>query len=181
VTIIDNIYKAKQGDKQAFESLYLELYEPLFRFVRFRLCGDQERASDVCQDTFLKWYQSLDRYEPTIKPINYLITIATRIMINEGKRKKVDELSEDAEDFVASNDETVENLLTTEMDFDKVREIIDTELNELEKSIITLKYISQLDNQEIAEILNKTEGNVRVIEHRALKKIKESYGKKYDK
>jgi len=177
--LLAQIKRAKEGDTEAFGELYQELYSPLFRYVIFK-CRDVEKAKDIVSETFLKWYESLDRYEAKIKPINYLITIAVRLLINEGKKKGALQLDLDAEEFIESGEESVTEFLNTELEFGQVKEIIDN-LPEGEKDVIYLKYIDDKNNSEIAEILSKTEGNIRVIEHRALKKIRKMYDEKYKK
>lgn len=82
------IYKAKNGDKTAFSTLYTELYTPLFRFVKSRT-NNHEKSLDICQETFLKWYKSLDTYEIKMKPLSYLMMISMRLIINDGQKKKV--------------------------------------------------------------------------------------------
>jgi RNA polymerase sigma-70 factor (ECF subfamily) len=79
------INKAKIGDKGAFEVLYTNLYTPLFRFVRSRI-RDEEKAVDICQEVFLKWYNSLSTYEIKMKPLSYLMMISMRLIINESKK-----------------------------------------------------------------------------------------------
>ena len=143
--LIENIQKAKDGDAQAFEYLYEQFYVPLFRFIKWRI-NDQENAADFVQDVFLKWYQSLSRYEVKMKPVNYLYVIAMRLIINDSQKKNTLQLEEDAEEFIADETESLEEILDTEINFSKVREIIDTELNDSEKNIISLKYLEEKNN-----------------------------------
>lgn len=173
------ILRAKSGDKEAFEFLYKEMYQPLFRFVLFRT-RDEEKTKDIVSEVFVRFYESLDRYEIKMKPINYLMTIAMRLIINDTKKKKALALDEDAEEFIPSEEESIEDILNTEVDFSNVREIIE-ELGESEKDVITLKYLNDFSNSEVSEMIQKSEGNVRVIEFRALKKIRDMYNQKYAK
>lgn len=179
-TILKRIQDAKTGDKNSFELLYLELYQPLYKFVLFKT-HDVEKTKDIVQDVFFRWYKSLDTYTPDIKPLNYLITIAMRLIINESKRKKAITLDEDIGEIIESQDQKIEEILNTNMEFEKVREIIEQELSQSEQDVIILKYVDDLDNKELAQMLEKSEGNIRVIEYRGLKKIKDIYHKKYGK
>ncbi|HAG27379.1 TPA: hypothetical protein DCG61_01180 [Patescibacteria group bacterium] len=49
------------------------------------------------------------------------------------------------------------------------------ELNDEQQTVIKMKFLEELDNSTIAQILNKTEGAIRVIQHRAISKLKELF------
>jgi RNA polymerase sigma-70 factor (ECF subfamily) len=162
---------AKNGDKNAFGELYAALYTPLFRFVMSR-SRDHEKTVDICQEVFVRWYKSLDTYEMKIKPLSYLMMIATRLMINDTQKKKSVMMPEDAEEFIADESESFDSILNTQIDFDRIKEKF-TELSVEQQIVIEMKYISDLDNKTIAEALEKTEVAVRQLESRALKKLRD--------
>jgi RNA polymerase sigma-70 factor (ECF subfamily) len=171
-SILQNIALAKKGDKNAFGFLYQEFYKPLHRFVFYKV-RDENKADDIVSEVFLKWYESLSRYEVKQKPLNYLYTIALRLIINESQKKKADYFPEDAEEFLESGEESYEDILDKEYNLDFIKKIIEENLGELEKDLFKLKFQEGLDNKEIADILNKQENYIRQIEFRALKKIKQ--------
>jgi RNA polymerase sigma-70 factor (ECF subfamily) len=88
------ILKAKQGDKEAFELVYIELYTPLYRFVLSR-SRNVQTTQDICQDTFMRFYEALPRYEPDTHPLAYLFTIAKRLLINLSIKHKPVEIDEE--------------------------------------------------------------------------------------
>jgi RNA polymerase sigma-70 factor (ECF subfamily) len=169
--LIPLIELAKNGDKNAFGELYAALYTPLFRFVMSR-SRDHEKTIDICQEVFIRWYKSLDTYEMKIKPLSYLMMIATRLMINDTQKKKSVMMPEDAEEFIADESESFDSLLNTQIDFARIKEKF-TELSVEQQIVIEMKYISDLDNKTIAEALEKTEVAVRQLESRALKKLRD--------
>lgn len=173
------IEQAKSGDKQAFSSLYSELYTPLYRFVLSR-SRDREKTVDICQEVFMKWYESLPSYEAKIAPKSYLMLIATRLMINDTKKKKSVMMPEDAEEFIADESESIEDILDTEIEIDKIKDLFE-HLTDSEQDVISMKYLSDLDTRTVAEALDKTEANIRQIESRGLRKLKTLYKEKYAK
>jgi RNA polymerase sigma-70 factor (ECF subfamily) len=173
--ILTKIYLAKNGDKNAFADIYEAYYQPVFRFALFRLAGDKDRAEDIVSETFLKWFKSLHKYNPEMaKPLNYLFLIASRIIINQGTKKKADLLSEDDEEFIKDNSESVLDILNTEYEMKNIQKVIDENLNDIEKQIIYLKYTEDKTNTEISEITGKNQNNLRQIEFRALNKIRKN-------
>ena len=87
------ILRAKNGDKEAFAALYTQLYTPLYRYILSR-SKDKELAEDVCQQTFLKFFEALSSYEPEKSPLAYLFTIAKRLLINHGEKKSFEQFDE---------------------------------------------------------------------------------------
>jgi RNA polymerase sigma factor (sigma-70 family) len=169
--ILQSIADAKLGNREAFSYLYDEFYPKLFSFVNFKT-RDVEKTNDIVADTFLNWYKSLETYEVKQKPINYLYTIATRLIINDSQKKKSLVLGEEAEDFIPDENISAEDLSDINLNFQKVKNIIDEKLNDVEKQVIDFKYLKEMENSEIAKILNKSENNIRQIEYRALQKIR---------
>lgn len=173
------IEKAKNGDKNAFGELYSELYTPLYRFVLSR-SRDKEKTLDICQDVFIRWYNSMDTYEAKIHPKSYLMMIATRLMINDTKKKSSVMMPEDADEYIADDTESVESLLDFEAEVEEIKSLFEF-LNEDQQNVLTLRYVSDLDTEAIAETLEKSIDNVRQIESRGLKKLRELHKEKYAK
>jgi RNA polymerase sigma-70 factor (ECF subfamily) len=164
---------AKQGDNDAFGQLYEMFYTPLFRFVKSRT-KNHDLSVDICQETFIKWYKSMPTYEVKMKPLSYLFMIAMRLIINNSKKKASIGLPDDADEYIADDNEPLQNILDFEMEIDKITALFD-ELNEDQKNVLTMRYISDADTQTIADALEKNIVNIRKIEERALKKIREMY------
>jgi RNA polymerase sigma factor (sigma-70 family) len=172
------IYQAKNGEKKAFDVLYKELYTPLFRFIRSRT-KDHEKSVDICQEVFLKWYNSLDTYEIKMKPLSYLMMIGMRLVINDSNKKTSLVLKEEHEEIIAD-----ENLTPSDVAFDlnldthNIKELF-LELKEAEQIVLTMRYVSDADTETIAEALETNSVNIRQIESRALKKLRRLYEEKY--
>ncbi len=173
------IEKAKNGDKNAFGELYNELYTPLYRFVLSR-SRDKEKTLDICQDVFVRWYNSMDTYEAKIHPKSYLMMIATRLMINDSKKKSSVQLPEDADEFIADEADDIQDVLDFEADVAEIKDLFQY-LNEDQQNVLNMRYVSDLDTETIAEALEKTAENIRQIESRALRKLRNLYKEKYAK
>jgi RNA polymerase sigma-70 factor (ECF subfamily) len=174
------ISQAKNGDKDAFGMLYNELYTPLFRFIKSRT-RDHEKSVDICQDVFLRWYNSMDTYEIQMKPLSYLMMIGMRLIINDSSKKKSLFLDEKYEEIIADESITPSDILYDfNCDADKVKSLFEN-LSEAQQIVLTMRYVSDADTDTIAEALETTNVNIRQIESRALKKLKELYEEKHGK
>ena len=178
--ITETIIRAKNGEKEAFSDLFNEYYDPLFRFAMSRT-RDKDKSIDVCQEVFLRWYEALPRYELSgTSPLSYLFTIAIRLIINESVKKKYDYLSPDADEYISDESVNTESWGEIQISLEQIEALFE-HLTEDEKLLIELKYISDLNNKEISEIVDKTPGAIRQIEHRALSKLRKLYQEKYER
>lgn len=164
------ILKAKKGDKEAFGQVYLTLYTPLYRYVLSK-CRDKELVDDICQQTFLKFYEALNSYEPEKTPLVYLYTIAKRLLINHREKKTFESFDETLLESFDDNQGT----LIDELDIQNLSKVIDTylpNLTEDEQEVIRLYFYAELSYKEISDTIDKEEAYIRKIKERALKKLR---------
>ena len=166
------VQKAQSGDAEAFGVIYTELYSPVFKyaFVRTR---DKENSEDIAAEVFLKFFSSIQSYSSQKEtPLNYLFTITRNLLINAGKKKKVDLFEEGAEDIVA---DTTPSQLHQSIQSEEAAFILSklSLIQEDQREVIELKFLSQLSTKEVAQVLSKTEANIRQLESRGLKQLRE--------
>lgn len=93
--------RALRGDRGAFEEIYERHREPVFK-VAFGVVRNAEDALDVVQETFLKAYRSLERFERRSSLLTWLCQIAIHRAIDLTRRKKVRKATE-LEDFMMTD------------------------------------------------------------------------------
>lgn len=164
------ILAAKKGDAEAFGAVYESLYTPLYRYTLSR-CHDVELTNDICQQTFLRFYEALEGYEPDKTPLAYLFTVAKRLLINHHEKKS----SVPFDDVLleTTGDPSIDILEDSHVRL--LAQSIDEYLPSLtsdEQEVIRMHYYGELSHKEIGEILEKEEASVRKIKERALKKLR---------
>ena len=170
-TIQQLVSQAKQGDKQAFSDIYTELSRPIYNFLFARL-RQKEVAEDLLQTVFLKAWNNLGSYKQTTKAkfSTWLFQIANYTLIDYWRTRK------DIVDISA-----VENLSTFAQD-PKLYEEYDylwkalRELPAEYQTVLELRFREDLSVAEVASIMNKSQVGVRVLQHRAIKVLKEKLG-----
>jgi len=75
-----------------FRELYDREYSPVYRAIR-AVVLDPAAAEDLTQETFVRMFKALDRYDPTRPFAAWLMTIATRLSIDHLRRRKVRPIS----------------------------------------------------------------------------------------
>lgn len=164
------IISAKNGDSDAFSEVYKKLYTPLYRYTLSR-CHDIELTKDICQQTFLKFYESLHTYEPEKSPLAYLFTIAKRLLINHHEKKSFTSIDE-------STLETLTDESSSLLDESHVRLLSESindylpHLSQDEQEVIRLYYFAEFTYTEISETMWKEEVYLRKLKERALKKLR---------
>lgn len=163
------VARSQGGDTTAFGTLYREFFTPLYRYAAFRVPA--EIAEDIVADVFVKAWEKLHQYKAR-KGVPFgawLFRIARHTVIDTYRRERdFDEVPEEIADPDALNaaDAGVKNseLLRT------VRRALDA-LPRRYREILILSYIADLPHHEVARVLRMTEGGVRILKFRALRKL----------
>lgn len=169
------IQQAKEGDSEAFDYIYEQFLTLIYQYIYFRV-GNKQTAEDLAQNTFLRAFQSLPRYEQggaghNKEPLAYFFTIARNQVIDFYRRKKDLPLDQEFAEKLPS-EENAEIQMDREIATRRLYRAI-YQLKEEQQQAIVLKYISGWDNARIAAVLGKKEDAVRQMQSRGLKKIKE--------
>ena len=165
----NTLKRAIRGNKSAFSKVYNEYFNDLWRYVFSRL-KNKEIASDIVSESFIALYENLKniKYPKAIK--SYLYKIAKNKMIKFYSEEKTLLLSEFELDRLEINLE--ENSKTSKKWSVRLEEVL-SKLPKNYEDILRLRFLSGLKIKEVAEILNKTENNVKVLQNRAIKRAKE--------
>lgn len=164
------ILSAKKGDAEAFAKVYTSLYTPLYRYTLSR-CHDVELSNDICQQTFLRFYEALEGYQPDKTPLAYLFTIAKRLLINHHEKRSSVPFDETL--LETTSDESLNILEDAHIKL--LAGLIDEylpSLTEDEQEVIRMHFYGELSHKEIGELLDREEASVRKIKERALKKLR---------
>jgi RNA polymerase sigma-70 factor (ECF subfamily) len=163
---------AQEGDKDAFAQIYDHFFDPIYRYVFFRV--PKSEVDDIVETIFIKAWVKLEKYEKRDVSFGaWLYRVAHNSVIDHRRVHRpilpIDYALEDTSGRSAPKKLTEQSLLA-----DKVRVEI-AKLKDPYKQVISLKFLSGLSNTEIAEILGEREGNIRVLQFRALKKLKQQF------
>ena len=163
------LLRAKSGDKDAFGQVYQEYFAPIFRYLYFRL-KDKEEAQDLTQIVFVKIFKNLNDYRINGSPLAYFFTVARNTLIDYQRKRKEVKIEDDQN--LEDQAQNQEELSQSKFMWQKIMAVF-PKLPDDQQEIMTLKFINHLSNQEISEITEKSLGNIRQIQCRAITKIKE--------
>ncbi|MFH1744596.1 MAG: RNA polymerase sigma factor [bacterium] len=165
----------QQKDRDAFIKTYDLYLDSIYRFVYFKV-SNKEEAEDLTSSVFLKtWDYIQNNNISDYKTLKALLYKVARNLIIDYYRKKnsqsnVGYNAEITEDIL-DQDQDLYNKVETEFDY-KIIERKIFELKDEYREVIILKYINELSISEIAEVIGKSNGNVRVLIYRATNALK---------
>ena len=157
---------ACHGDIEAFGDLYDRYRDAIFRYVFYRVSNFQD-AEDLTEQIFLKTWDGMSNYREEVPFKSWIYRIAHNAIIDHYRTRKNDlPLQEYA---VIPSDQP--GLEKQAIDDERVNQLASTlrRLSPTHQHVLILRFIMGLGTAEVAEILEKTEGAVRVLQHRALK------------
>ena len=161
------VEKAKANVPEAFDNLILALEKEMYLVARSRLKCDDDIA-DVMQDTILKAFKNIHK----LRDNSLFRTWIIRILINECnniyKKRKRNIISLDGNGMDLKDDK--DN--TDDLSF----QILIRNLNEEEKTILTLYYCSKYTTKEISKIFKIKENTIKSKIIRAKNKLRKEYG-----
>ncbi len=167
------VQAAKAGDAGAFGELYERYRDPIYRFCLART-GTAHDAEDLTADVFVKALQSLDRYQDRGLPFAaFLYRIARNAAIDRSRTLK-QPLSVDGLLVEPASKQNVES----EAAFAVERSILLAALGKLKpehRDVIVMRFIEGYAALEVAQLLGKTEGAIRTLQHRALERLRREF------
>jgi RNA polymerase sigma-70 factor (ECF subfamily) len=168
---INLIQRAQQGDADAYEHIMRQHQERVFRLA-YLILGDAHDAEDIAQETFIRAYQHLPRFDAARPLRPWLLQITANLARN--RRRSIGR-------YIATLQRTLWMLpnetRTTEnqyLHFSETQALYHAvqRLDRMDQEVIYLRYMLELSIQETAEILQVEPGTVKSRLSRALKRLR---------
>ncbi|RJG17613.1 RNA polymerase sigma factor SigW [Paenibacillus thiaminolyticus] len=164
---------ARKGDTRAFAEI-VELYKDKIYHLAYRMLNNRHEAEDVVQDTFLRVYRNLDRYDENQKFSTWIYRIGTNLCIDRLRKRKPNysldaEMTEqegvDGYAMIPSDDRTPESYLIVSETQRMVQEAINS-LPSKYRSVMVLRYLQDMSLQEISDVLDMPVTTIKTRVHR---------------
>ncbi len=169
--VSDEVFdKAKSGDQVAFGQIYNLYFQKIYRFIYFRVSHKQV-AEDLAEEVFLKVFGKIGSARGGDSFEGWLYQIARNMVIDYYREKKVDVALDEIENTLEYESNIVESV-DLKQDQQLMLKLL-KQLTSEQQMVVKLKFIEDLENATISELLHKTEGAIRVIQHRAITKLQE--------
>jgi RNA polymerase sigma-70 factor (ECF subfamily) len=163
------------GDPEAFDGLYLLFADRIFRYLLSRL-GRVEIAEEIVSQVFLHLMKKIDRYQiapkdnATIFPA-WLYRLAHNKMIDVlRKMQRREHVSIEQAEMVAEPSSLLD-VVEEQIDFEQLLRTLKL-LNEQQRQVLLLRFVEGFSIAETAQILQKSEGAIKALQHRSLENLR---------
>jgi RNA polymerase sigma-70 factor (ECF subfamily) len=168
----DEVAAARGGDQSAFEALVRGLQRPIYGLC-LRLLSNDAEASEVAQETFLRAWHHLDRYDPR-RPFELWVMAIARNLCLDILRRRSRARVEDVEplrEVLASSAPNQEDIAVARQERQSLEEAMAT-LSVQDREVLALYYVQRRTTREIAEVMDVAPGTIMARLFRAREKLR---------
>jgi RNA polymerase sigma-70 factor (ECF subfamily) len=159
--------RAQAGDRDALEELYLEHFDRIYSYLHMTV-GSRHDAEDLTTQTFLKMLESINRFQWGTAPFSaWLFRIAHNLAMDHFRARRRVQPEEDVPEAPGLVEPSAEDEAIRAMSGESMLDLIEG-LSDEQRHVLILKFVFDFSNAEAATVLDKTEGAVKSLQHRAL-------------
>jgi RNA polymerase sigma-70 factor, ECF subfamily len=165
--IRDLVERAQLGDRSALEELYLIHFDRIYSYLHMSV-GSRHDAEDLTTQTFVKMLESIGRFRWRSVPFSaWLFRIAHNLAMDHFRARRRWQPEEEIPEPAGVEEDSAEEQALASIGDASLLELI-ARLSPEQRQVLTLKFVFRFSNGEAAAILDKTEGAVKSLQHRAL-------------
>ncbi len=154
-------------NKDQFTDSYTAYSQRIYRYL-LRRTRDQQLSEDLSSNVFEKAWKSRDSFHGGSVP-GWLYSITRNVLIDYCRKTK--EIAQENFDSYESNSEELGVVIDKQHQIEAMKQAI-VQLPEEMQTVIKLRFIDNLPAKTVADRMGTSEGNVRIIQYRALKQLR---------
>ena len=161
------VARAQAGDREALEELYLLHFDRIYAYLQMTV-GNRHDAEDLTNQTFVKMLESIERFRWRKVPFSaWLFRIAHNLAVDHFRAGRRWQPEEEPPEPADREQRSAEDEAMHAIGRRGMLQMIE-DLSHEQQQVLTLKFVFNFANAEVAGILGKTEGAVKSLQHRAL-------------
>jgi RNA polymerase sigma-70 factor (ECF subfamily) len=161
------VARGQQGDRDALEELYLIHFDRIYSYLHVSV-GNRHDAEDLTTQTFLKMLEKIGSFKWQSAPFSaWLFRIAHNLAMDHFRSRRRWQPEEEVPEPPGEEEPSAELVAMQTIGRESMLKLIER-LSPEQQQVLTLKFVFNLPNAEVAAILDKTEGAIKSLQHRAL-------------
>jgi RNA polymerase sigma-70 factor, ECF subfamily len=160
----------QRQDPEVWAEVYDRYFSRVYRYIALRV-GDKTEAEDLAGQVFLKALESISSFKWRGVPVSaWLFRIAHNQVIDYWRTSKA-KLNSPLEEWLVSDN--MDPVLEAErnLDIQRVFQAV-RQLTQAQRDVIELRFVGGLSTAEVAKVLGKSQGAVKVLQHSALASLR---------
>jgi RNA polymerase sigma-70 factor, ECF subfamily len=168
--------RAQKGDREALEELYLIHFDRIYSYLHVSV-GNRHDAEDLTTQTFLRMLEAIGKFKWQSAPFSaWLFRIAHNLAMDHFRANRRWQPEEDVPEPEADESTSAEAGALEAIGRSSMLDLIE-DLSHEQQQVLTLKFVFNFSNGEVATILGKTEGAIKSLQHRALVSLQKQIDK----
>ncbi|MCJ7625866.1 MAG: sigma-70 family RNA polymerase sigma factor [Anaerolineaceae bacterium] len=166
------LQRAARGDKDAFGQLYEMYLDEIYRYIFYRV-ADHIEAEDLTEITFIKAWKALPGQKQNREIRNFrawVYRIAHNLVVDRHREKR-ETIPIEQVTISTSTDMDPEEIIQQNELRTQISKFI-FQLEDTMRQVIVHRFINQLSHAETAQIMGLKDNHVRILQYRALKKLR---------
>jgi RNA polymerase sigma-70 factor (ECF subfamily) len=161
------VERGQHGDREALEELYLIHFDRIYSYLHVSV-GNRHDAEDLTTQTFLKMLEKIGSFKWQSAPFSaWLFRIAHNLAMDHFRARRRWQPEEEVPEPPGEEEPSAELAAMQTIGRESMLQLIE-KLSPEQQQVLTLKFVFNLPNAEVAAILDKTEGAIKSLQHRAL-------------
>jgi RNA polymerase sigma-70 factor (ECF subfamily) len=179
----DIIRQCKAGDSRAFAHL-VRSHQAYAFTLAFRMLSDEDEASDIVQESFIRVWKNMNRYDPSQKFTTWLYAIVSRLCLDRiqslARFRKLFRREDDTTGLEWPYDPTDPEKVLTNREIATIIEQLAGDLSPTQRLVFTLRDLQQCTIEEVCEITGLSNGSVKTNLSYARRRIRHRLVQQYD-
>jgi RNA polymerase sigma-70 factor, ECF subfamily len=170
------VERAQDGDRDALEELYLIHFDRIYSYLHMSV-GNRHDAEDLTTQTFLKMLEAIGRFRWRSAPFSaWLFRIAHNLAMDHFRAARRWQPEEEVPEPPGAEATSAEEAAMHSIGRQSMLDLIEN-LSPEQQQVLTLKFVFNFPNGEVATILGKTEGAIKSLQHRALVSLQKQFAR----
>jgi RNA polymerase sigma-70 factor, ECF subfamily len=161
------VARAQAGEREALEQLYLAHFDRIYSYLQMSV-GNRHDAEDLTTQTFLRMLESIGRFRWQSAPFSaWLFRIAHNLAMDHFRASRRWQPEEEVPEPPGTEEPSAEAVAMHAIGRQSMLRLIE-DLSLDQQQVLTLKFVFNFANAEVATILGKSPGAIKSLQHRAL-------------
>jgi len=161
------VERGRRGDREALEELYLIHFDRIYGYLHVSV-GNGHDAEDLTTQTFLKMLEKIGGFQWRSAPFSaWLFRIAHNLAMDHFRARRRWQSEKEVPEPPGEEEPSAELAAMRTIGRESMLKLIEG-LSPEQQQVLTLKFVFNLPNAEVAVILDKTVGAIKSLQHRAL-------------